>query len=135
MKEITLPANFDNIHVVIGFITEQVEPLNCPAEIEVQLSVVIDEIFGNIARYAYAPDEGPATVRFEIREDPRQILITFIDRGMPFNPLNASDPDTTLPARQRRIGGLGIFMVKSTMDGMSYEYRDGQNILTIIKNL
>jgi len=134
MKEITLPANTDSIEAVTHFVNEQLEPMSCPERTRIQLSVAIDELFGNIANYAYVPEEGQATVRVETEDNPRGIIITFIDSGTPYNPLEAKEPDTTLPARQRRIGGLGIFMVKKTMDDITYEYKDGQNILTVRKN-
>ena len=100
-----------------------------------QIDVAIDELFANIANYAYTPDVGPATVRVEVEEDPLTVVITFIDKGIPYDPLAKEDPDITLSAEEREIGGLGIFMVKQTMDEISYEYKDGQNILTIKKNL
>ena len=95
----------------------------------------IDELFGNIANYAYNPDVGPATVRVEIKREPLSVIITFIDHGVPYDPLLNRDPDTTLSAEERKIGGLGIYMVKKSMDGIRYEYKDGRNILTIEKIL
>ena len=100
-----------------------------------QIDIAIDELFGNIAHYAYKPDVGEATVRVEVVEDPMAVLITFIDKGVPYDPLAKADPNTTLSAEEREIGGLGIYMVKKTMDEITYEYRDGQNILAIKKNL
>ena len=73
--------------------------------------------------------------RVEIVQDPLAVVVTFIDRGMPYDPLKKADPDTALSAEEREIGGLGIYMVKKTMDGVSYEYKDGQNILRITKNI
>ena len=95
----------------------------------------IDELFGNIARYAYTPGSGDVTVRVDILDSPPAVEITFIDGGVPYDPLAKEDPDITLNADRREIGGLGIFMVKKTMDGMKYEYRDGKNVLAIKKNL
>ena len=71
----------------------------------------------------------------ERREDPKTVYVTFIDSGMPFDPLKKEDPDVTLPAEEREIGGLGIYMTKQAMDEVSYEYKDGQNILTLVKKL
>ena len=93
------------------------------------------ELFSNIAQYAYAPGTGPATVRVETEEDPRAVILTFIDRGIPYNPLAAEDPDITAPAEERSIGGLGVFLVKKTMDDVRYEYREGRNILRILKRI
>lgn len=135
MKEMTVEAAVENIEIVTQFITGELEKLNCPAKAEMQIIVAIDELFGNIARYAYSPKIGKATVRVEIEDDPLSVIITFIDNGVPFNPLELDDPDTDAPADERKIGGLGIFMVKKTMNMVEYEYSQGQNILKIKKNL
>lgn len=135
MKEITVLATVENIAVVTGFVNAELGKLNCPEESRVQIDVAIDEIFGNIANYAYKPEEGPATVRIETGDTPFSVSIAFVDHGIKFNPLSAEEPDITLSARERRIGGLGIFMVKKTMDDITYEYKDGENILTIRKNI
>lgn len=87
----------------------------------------------NIASYAYAPEKGRATVRVEVAQDPVTVTITFLDHGMPYDPLAKEDPDVALPAQERGIGGLGVFLVKKTMDDVTYEYKDGQNILRIKK--
>ena len=100
---------------------------------QMQLCVAAEEIFVNIASYAYAPGTGKATVRVAIEEEPRRAIVTFLDSGTPFDPLAREDPDVTLSAEERQIGGLGIFMTKKTMDDVSYVYRDGQNVLTLKK--
>ena len=135
MKELTVEAKTENIDVVNEFIEQILEPLDCPMKALLQINVAIDELFGNIAYYAYAPDTGEATVQISVEEDPRTAVITFIDSGIPYNPLTAEDPDITLSAEQRKVGGLGIFLVKKTMDDMHYEYRDGKNILQIKKKI
>ena len=135
MKELTVEAAIENIEKVTEFINAELEALDCSFKAETQIDVAIDELFGNIARYAYSPETGKATVRIEVEENPLSVIITFIDNGRPFNPLEKSDPDITLSAEEREIGGLGIFLVKKTMDMIEYDYRDGQNILTIRKIL
>ena len=135
MKELTLPATIENIETVIDFVNGQLEEIKCPLKAQMQIDIAIDELFGNIAHYAYNPETGPATVRVEVTEDPIAVVITFIDRGVPYDPLKKEDPDITLSAVERAIGGLGIFMVKKTMDEISYEYKDGKNILRIKKNM
>ena len=135
MKELKLAATVENIEVVTDFINEQLEALDCPMKAQMQIDVAIDELFGNIAHYAYTPEVGDATVRVEVINDPLAVVITFIDNGIPYDPLAKADPDTTLSAEEREIGGLGIYMVKKTMDEITYEYRDGQNILAIKKSL
>ena len=135
MKELTLPATIENIEKVTDFVNEQLEEIECPMKAQMQIDIAIDELFGNIANYAYNPETGPATVRVEVTEEPISVVITFIDHGVPYDPLKKDDPDITLSAEERAIGGLGVFMVKKTMDEISYEYRDGKNILRIKKNM
>ena len=135
MKELTIAATVENIDVVTGFVNEQLEALECPMKAQMQIDIAIDELFGNIAHYAYNPDVGEATVRVEVQKEPLSVIITFIDGGVPYDPLAAADPDTTLPAEERGIGGLGIFMVKKSMDEIAYRYENGKNILSIRKKL
>ena len=135
MKELTIAATVENIDMVTEFVDEQLENLGCPVKAQIQINIAIDELFGNIAHYAYKPDVGDATVQVEVKENPLTVSITFIDSGIPYNPLTVSDPDITLSAEERQIGGLGIYMVKKYMDEISYEYREGKNILTIKKKL
>ena len=135
MKELTIAATVENIETVTDFVNEQLESLDCPMKAQMQIDIAIDELFGNIAHYAYNPEVGSATVRVEVIEDPLAVTITFIDNGVPYDPLAKADPDTTLSAEEREIGGLGIYMVKKSMDDITYEYKDGQNILTIKKKI
>ena len=135
MKELTVAATVENIETVTNFVNEQLEALDCPMKAQMQIDIAIDELFGNIAHYAYNPEIGKATVRVEVIEDPLAVVITFIDNGVPYDPLAKADPDTTLSADEREIGGLGIYMVKKSMDDITYEYKDGQNILKIKKKL
>lgn len=135
MNELTVNAVVENIEKVTAFVDEQLEELGCPMKAQMQIDIAIDELFGNIAHYAYNPDIGPATVRVEVVEEPLSVVITFIDNGVPYDPLTKEDPDITLSAEERDIGGLGIYMVKKTMDDIVYEYKDGQNILKIRKNI
>ncbi len=134
-QEMTVEATIENIPAVIEFVDGHLVALGCPPKVVWQINIAIDELFGNIAHYAYDPDTGPATVRVEVEDDPMTVLITFIDHGKPYDPLAAADPDTTLSAEARKIGGLGVFLVKKTMDDISYEYRNGQNILHIRKRI
>lgn len=135
MKELTTTATVENIDAVTAFVNEQLEALECPVKAMMQIDIAIDELFGNIAHYAYHPETGSATVRVEVTEEPLAVIITFIDNGIPYDPLAAEDPDTTLSVEERDVGGLGIYMVKKSMDEIAYEYKNGQNILKIKKNL
>ncbi len=135
MQELTIPATVENIEKVTDFVNVQLDNIDCPPKAQMQIDIAIDELFGNIAHYAYNPETGPATVRVEVTEKPISVVITFIDHGVPYDPLKKEDPDITKSAEDREIGGLGIFMVKKTMDEITYEYKDGQNILRIRKDI
>ena len=135
MKELTIDATLENIPVVTDFVSEQLEQLECPMKVQIQISIAIDELFSNIARYAYNPTTGSATVQVEVTEDPLAVVVTFIDEGKPYDPLAKEDPDITLSAEEREVGGLGIYMVKKSMDDVTYEYKDGRNILKIKKSI
>ena len=134
-NELVIDAVPGNLDEVQAFIEERLEGHDCPMKTQMQISVAAEEIFANIAYYAYAPAVGKVSVRVEVSDDPASVTITFTDRGMPYDPLAREDPDVSLPADDRPIGGLGIFLVKRTMDDVSYEYKDGKNILTLKKNL
>jgi anti-sigma regulatory factor (Ser/Thr protein kinase) len=135
MNELTVNATVENIALVTDFVDEQLENYNCPMKAQMQINIAIDELFGNIAHYAYDPNVGPATVKVEVIEDSMAVIITFIDSGVPYDPLAKADPDITLSADERDFGGLGIYMVKKSMDDITYEYKDGKNILRIKKNI
>ena len=134
MAEITVPAKVDNIPEVTEFVDSILEACDCPMKVQMQIDIAIDEIFSNIAFYAY-DNEGDATVVIDTEKEPGVIHLTFIDSGKPYDPLEKEDPDVTLSAEERNIGGLGIFMVKKSMDDMVYEYTDGKNILKLKKTM
>ena len=133
-KELTLEATVANIETVTDFVNEQLEALGCPMKAQMQIDVAIDELFGNIAHYAYKSGTGVATVHVLALTKPTGVAITFIDSGKPYNPLKKADPDISLSASEREIGGLGIFMAKKLTDEISYLHQDGKNKLTIVKH-
>ena len=133
MKELTLQATLENQTQVTDFLEQELEAAGCPMKVQVQISIAAEEIYVNIAHYAYAPGTGEATVRIEMLENPTAACISFIDSGAPFDPLAKQDPDVTLGWEERGIGGLGIYMTKKSMDDVRYERTDGKNILTIVK--
>lgn len=135
MKELTVAATIENIEKVTDFVNAQLEKIDCPLKTQVQIDIAIDELFGNIAKYAYPASGGDATVTFRYLQEASTVVIDFSDRGRPYDPLSGAEPDTTLSAEERPIGGLGIYMVKNSMDHISYQYREGQNILTIQKKI
>lgn len=133
MKEIRVKAQASEVDIVTEFLEEELEEMNCSVKKRIQICVAADEIFGNIAMYAYP--EGDGDVKISTETDESRIRITFEDSGIPYNPLLAEDPDITLPDDERMPGGLGILIVRQTMDEVLYEYKDGRNILTVVKNL
>ena len=135
MSELTIEAKTENLEKVLAFVDKHLEEKECAIKVQMQIDVAVEELFVNIAQYAYDSDTGMVTIQVEIQEEPLAVMITFIDNGVPYNPLTKEDPDITLAAEERQIGGLGIYMVKNTMDDITYEYKDGQNILRIRKQL
>ena len=135
MDKKTFDAETINLDEVLEFIDSRLEENDCPMKTQIQLNVAAEEIFVNVAHYAYHPEIGIVEVCVEFEENPRRVHVTFIDSGRPFNPLDKPDPDITLSADEREIGGLGIYMVKNTMDDVIYEFSDGKNHLTMVKNL
>ncbi len=135
MKELRIDAKTENLEQVLAFLDTELESIDCPMKEQMQLDVAVEEIFVNIASYAYQPGEGDALIELEKLEGPDRVAVTFIDSGVPYDPLAKEDPDVTLSAEERQIGGLGIYMVKKSMDEMTYEYKDNKNILKIVKNI
>ena len=135
MKELTVDAAPESLRQIKAFIDAELSALCCPDETRRQIVIAVDEVFANIAHYAYEDQAGRATVRFAYAPAPRTVTLTFIDGGIAFDPLQAQAPDTTLAARERTLGGLGIFMVKQLMDEVQYEYTDGNNVLRLKKQI
>ena len=133
--ELTVEATLDNLTLVTAFLEEHLEEADCPLKAQMQISVAAEEIYVNIAHYAYAPETGMATIQLELEEDPSSVTLRFLDSGVPFDPLQKPDPDVSLPAEDRKIGGLGIFMTKKVMDEVSYERIGGKNVLKLKKSL
>ncbi|MBQ3864926.1 MAG: SpoIIE family protein phosphatase [Clostridia bacterium] len=132
-NRITVEARVENLPRVTDFVNAQLEEIGCSPKASFQIDVAVDEIFSNIAYYAYGEGTGDATVTVE--KETEFVSVIFEDSGIPYNPLEKGDPDTSLPAQEREVGGLGIFLVKKTMDDMTYEYKDGKNVLRIRKHL
>lgn len=133
MKKITTEATTDHLQDVLAFIDGELEAHDCSMKTQMQIDIAVEELFVNIAHYAYAPETGNAVIGIDVKDGVAEI--TFADSGIPYDPLKKADPNVKLSAEEREIGGLGIYMVKRTMDDLQYEYRDGQNLLTIRKKL
>ena len=135
MENLTVNAVVDNLDEVTGFVLKRLDNYGCSKKTLMQIRLAVEEIFVTIASYAFDPSVGPAEVRCEVMQDPLRVVIQFLDGGRPFDPLAKEDADTSADALFSRDGGLGILLVKETMDGVSYSYENGKNILTIEKKL
>ena len=124
-----------SLAAVTAFVKGHLEESGCSLRNQMQIELAVEEIFVNIAHYAYAPGTGRAVIRMEVTDAPALATIIFIDQGTPYDPLAKPDPDVGLSAMEREIGGLGIYLTKKTMDDVRYEYKDGKNILTLMKKL
>ncbi len=129
----TVEAAVRSIPEVTEWIDAELEKLLCPIKARMQIDIAIDEILSNIAYYAYAPGTGEMTVGFEALPDGNGAWLEFSDHGRPYNPLENAAPDISLPAEERHEGGLGILLVRKTMDEVRYECRDGANVLAVRK--
>ena len=129
------PAKVEALSDVLGFVDETLESYGCPMKIQTAVCVAIEEVFVNVAHYAYGDGEGDMALGIGFEEDTRTITFRMTDKGVPFDPLKKPDPDITLSAEDREIGGLGIFIAKKTMDTLNYAYENGENVLTMIKKI
>ena len=137
MKELKIDANIENLAKVFTFLQESLDKCDCPAKTKRQIKLCVEEIFMNITHYAYNPNTGPAVIKVDVVGQPEssRVVISFADEGKPYDPLQREDPDIEAGLDERPIGGLGIYLVKTTMDNVEYEHKDGQNVLTIEKDI
>lgn len=135
MKRMEIAALQENTYKVIEFVDDELLVHGCNLKTQMQIELAVEEIFVNIASYAYSSTTGKAEISVEFGDNPKKIIIEFRDSGKKYNPLKTQDADITLPSEKRKIGGLGIFLVKKNTDRIYYQYKDGQNILTLEKFL
>ena len=131
MSKLTVPAEVDHLDEVLEFTEAAVNASGLDKKSGYNLNIAVEEIFVNISKYAYPSDNGDITISLSVSDE--VITVEFKDTGTPYDPLGKPDPDITLSAEDREIGGLGIFMVKKLMDSVEYRYEDGWNILTMSK--
>ena len=131
----TFPAKIEALSDVLGFVDQTLESYECPMKVQMAVCVAIEEVFVNVAHYAYGDGEGDMTLAIGFDETSGTLTFRMTDNGVPFDPLQKPDPDITLSAEEREIGGLGIFITKKTMDTVTYAYENGENVLTMIKKI
>ena len=134
-QEITVKADIENLPAVTDFVKKRLDLVPVERKLVLKIGMVIDEIFNNISNYGYQGEKGDITVRVRVSSDKSVVTLTFIDSGVPSDPLAKEDPTITRIKEGRKPGGLGIFMVKKTMDEMEYEYKNGHNIFTVSKRI
>ena len=135
MENKTFPAKTDALQDVLAFVEQTLEKYECSMKIQTAICVAIEEVFVNVAHYAYGDGEGDVTLTIDFEEETRNVIIQMTDKGVAFDPLKKPDPDITLSAEEREIGGLGIFITKKTMDSVTYAYENGENILTMVTKI
>lgn len=135
IKELVLEAKVENLTTVNEFVEEILQPLNCSMKIQMQLELAVEEIFVNIANYAYGESTGKAFITGRILENPLRLELVFMDEGTPYNPLKREDPDLEQRMEDRAIGGLGIYLVKKNVEEIAYSYQEGKNVLTLCKHI
>ena len=133
-SETVLDAEISSLDEVLAFVNRKLEEAECPLKVQMQIDIAVEEMFVNIASYAYKPGTGKTTIQVRADRETRTSRITLIDSGIPFDPLMKPDPDVTLAAEERGIGGLGIYMVKKSMDEVTYYRKNEQNTFTMIKS-
>ena len=134
-KTITMDAVLANLDQALAFVDENLEQMDCPMKQQMQVDLAVEEAFVNVASYAYGEGTGPVTLSVSEEKETGRLVIRLSDSGIPFDPTARKEPDLSLPAEERQIGGLGIFMVKKSMDELRYAYENGQNVLTMYKNI
>lgn len=134
-RELVVEAKVDNLPQVNAFVEEIISPLMPSVKVQLQLELAVEEIFVNIANYAYGDGAGQAVIKATVLDSPKGIELVFQDEGVPYNPLEREAPDPNQSLEERAIGGWGIFLVKKNVDEVSYAYAGGKNILTIRKKI
>lgn len=135
MQRFTVDAAIENIPAITDFVNSQLKAHACPLQTQYEIDIAIDEIVSNVARYGYPSGKGEITVQVQWQENPLTVVIVFIDQGIAYNPLRQKEPNLTLCAQERPVGGLGIFMVKHMMDNVQYERRGRENVLSLSKQM
>jgi anti-sigma regulatory factor (Ser/Thr protein kinase) len=131
----TFPAKTAALHELLAAVEQTLEGFDCSMKLQTAICVALEEVFVNVAHYAYPEGQGDVNLRIDFNEHSRVVTFRMTDKGIPFDPLQKPDPDLTLSVQDRQIGGFGIFITKKTMDNLCYAYENGENILTMTKKI
>lgn len=136
MNEFVIAANKEYLEQVLKYVNGELQTAGFPQKQIIQVDIAVEEIFCNVAEYAYPLAEGMVVIRCTIeKKQHTKAMIEFVDSGTPYNPLEKEEPNTKLSTEERKVGGLGIYMAKKIMDSMEYHHEDGKNTLIIIKQI
>lgn len=135
VQELIVDAKVENLPLVNEFVEKVMAPLEPSMKVQMQIDLVVEEIFVNIANYAYGEGQGKAILQVQVTDSPPAVELVFMDEGMPYNPLDREEPDPEQSLEERKIGGWGIFLVKKNVDEVTYAFSEGKNILTLRKKI
>lgn len=136
MKELIINSKKDKgLYDVLSAVEELISQYNPSFQVNYQIEIIIEEIFINVVKHAYKNEDGIIKINYEVLDDPLRFHIIFVDDGDMFNPLEYDAPNLSDDIDERKVGSLGIYIVKEYADEMNYEYIDNQNVLSIVKNM
>jgi len=130
----SVAADADGVGKVNAAFTDFAQKYDLPAGVRRSFNVALDELLANVLSHGM-PGAGAGSLTFEVEPDKERLTVTLIDDGPPFDPFSEAAPDITLSVEDRAIGGLGIHLVRKLMDEVSYERRDGRNVVVLKKDL
>ena len=135
MAQIELESKLESLDTLNDFVHQIIQNSPCTEQQQIQIDLVVEELFVNIVNYAYPDSMGMVQVECKLSGDAGQVIIQFKDQGIEFNPLAAKEIDVHDRFERRPVGGLGIYLAKKYTNSIEYERADGSNVLTIMKNL
>ena len=133
--DIEISALIENWNIVYDFLNDCMDKFRLEGKLRTEVLLSCEEIYVNVAHYAYSGRTGSVSIKIEYKNEQKKLKIEFTDSGIPFDPTKLKEPNIGDPIEKRKIGGLGVFMVKKMMDSVEYRYEFGQNNLTLTKHV
>jgi anti-sigma regulatory factor (Ser/Thr protein kinase) len=133
MAKIVLPAKLENLELMIRFVRNGAENYGFSSKDINRVQLAAEEVLVNVISYAYPDENGDIEITYDVSED-EGLVIEIVDCGVPFDPLSIPEPDIEAPMEDRKIGGLGIYIMRSIMDEVNYRRQGDRNILTLTKH-